>query len=171
MTETLFAALTALHFQMTPVHDYNISGRAESQNGGVHVVSLTARDGNIDIKATISEFENESQAERSKKDKINRLQAVYDDHPEQYFAMVTRKTECPKEYKIESGVTGRMEWMKMFANSRNVLGACAADIAVKRVQSVFLVCGKTLLELSKFIPRKDWKKSEEDEMTSISCRI
>jgi hypothetical protein len=170
VTESLLAALTALQFQFAPIHQYKISNRAVSRNGGVQVFTLSAAAGAANVKTTIFEFESEALAENAKKDQINRMRAVYDDHPEQYFAMVTRKIQCPKKYQIESGTNGRLEWLRMYANNRDVLGACAPDIAVKRAQAVFLVCGKKLLKLVKFTPREDWNKSEEDELSSISCQ-
>jgi hypothetical protein len=90
------------------------------------------------------------------RDRAAQIESIYDPHPDPYFAIISKKTVCPKDYvpKIESGFATEKRIRRFFTNDRLTYGACSQDLARYRADVDLIYCpdSQTLHIVERFRP-------------------
>ena len=151
---------------------YNQLQDNENQAGSIrerYIVWKDDRNAILNLKIVFTE--SAEQAERLLKDKEAQLYSVYEEHIDPYFAVVTKKTQCPEQYQIKKTKRegSNASVYSMFANDWDTLGACNQEMAKKHALRSFLICGSNFIQMDKFVPIQYWNDSDIIENESLTC--
>lgn len=132
------------------------------------------RDNQIFLLKRITNLAEDSANSYIKEEKF-KLESVFDPIRSPYFEVLTKKIECPEEFKPLTAESthpnNKVFYYILYANERFAFGVCSKDLIKYRAIVAFTYCKNTrdLYHLKYFIPNQEYNETAEETIKSFSC--
>jgi hypothetical protein len=173
----LAKVLPTLGLQAPFSDEYRVSASSSEPQSGIQMESLeaAAADGRV---VRLQKFGGVSpdQGNRFIQERVFQLKSIYEPHREPYFAVLTKTTACPKQFKLVqqadvNTASSKLEIYSLYANDRLTMGACTNEQATYRAFVALLECSKSqsVFVVESFVPTRLSGDADVSGIKSIAC--